>query len=99
MKRAPSGPRINLTVPPELDALLGRIAAGMGTGKASVVTRFMVESIEGLTAVAEAIELAKQGNVDSLKLVEKALDNSAAHSQQLSLSISKKRRAMPRMPK
>lgn len=94
-----TGTRINLTVPPELDAVLARIADGMGTGKASVITRFMLESMEGLTYVADAVELAKKGNVDSLKILEKALDNSVSEGQQLKLSISKKRRALPRLNK
>lgn len=91
--------RVNLSLPADLDALLGRIAVGMGTGKASVITRFMMESMESLSYVADAIELAKKGNVDSLKLIEKALDNSVTEGQQLKLSISKKRRAMPRVKK
>lgn len=91
--------RVSLTLPPELDAVLGRLASGMGTGKASVVTSFMLESIEGLIMLADAVDLAKKGQVDAYKVMEKALDKSLSEGHQLKLSISKKRRAMPRLKK
>ena len=91
--------RVSLSLPPELDAVLGRIARGMGTGKASVVTRFMVESLHGLETVADALDAVKNDHLDTYKVLEKALDKTLAEGQQLKLSISKKRRAMPRLKK
>jgi hypothetical protein len=95
----PQGPRIGLTVTPELLAVLQRISDATGTGKASFITQWLLESLPALTQLATALELAKNKNADSFLIIEKVLRENSEDSAQLALQIQATRRRVPRSKK
>lgn len=101
-KRAPriQGPRVSITATPELDHVLGRIAAGTGTGKATFVREWLLDALPQLEQLATAIELAKSGNVDAFAIMAQVVRDASSEADQLSLDIKRdRRRAMRKRPK
>lgn len=92
----PQGPRVGITVTPELDAVLARIAEATGTGKASFIRQWLVAMLPQLEALARALELAKDGPLDSLKLLQDTLRGAIAQGEQAELELTKVRRAARR---
>lgn len=92
----PQGPRVNLTLTDEAVAILDRIEAVTGAGRATILREFILEALPGIADIAHALELAQQKNVDAFKVLAKSIDKTVHDSQQLSLDIKKTRRAMRR---
>jgi predicted DNA-binding protein len=92
----PQGARIGLTVPPELDRVLARIAAATGTGKATFVREWLCEAVPQLDQLANAMELAKRGNTDAFDVMAKVMLGVTEGADQLTLDIKKTRRRVIR---
>lgn len=93
------GTRVNLTLPPDVVAIIDRMGAVTGAGRASILREFICESAAGFAEIAHALELAQSKNVDAFKVLAKTIDKSVADSQQLSLDIKRTRRRMRRKSK
>lgn len=93
------GIRVNLTLPPELVAILDRIGAVTSAGRASILREFLIEAAPGFEDIARALELAQANNLDAFKVLTKTLDKTVADSQQLKLDIKGTRRRMRRKSK
>ena len=85
------GPRVNLTLPPEVDAVLGRLADAAGTGKASFVREWLVSMLPQLGQMAEGLEAARAGQMDSLSMMSKTLRGAVQGGQQAQRELGKRR--------
>lgn len=94
--RRSQGPRVNLTLPPDLDALLGRLGDLAGTGKASFVRQWLVQMQPQLVEMVRALEMAQAGNLDALTVMAKAVRGAVAQGEQAELQLTKVRRAARR---
>ncbi len=66
--------RLNISLPPELDEALSRFSEVSGQSQSSFVLACLMENIESLKLLTEALEQAKKGNVSEYeKLVAQAL--------------------------
>lgn len=69
--------RLNISLPPELDEALARFSEVTGQPQSSFVLACLMESIESLKLLTEAVEEAKKGNVSEYeKLMAQALGTS-----------------------
>ena len=91
-----AGTRVNLTLPDDVVAILDRIGAVTGAGRATILREFICEAAPGLTDIARGLEMASQKNLDAFKVLADTIDRSVADSQQLSLEIKRTRRRMRR---
>ena len=101
MAKAPTprdrvGGRVNLTLPPEVDMVLGRLADAAGTGKASFVREWLVSMTPQLAQMAEALEAARAGQMDSLSMMSKTLRGAVQGGQQAQLELTKLRAVVRR---
>jgi predicted DNA-binding protein len=90
-----TGVRVNLTLPPEVDHVLARVAEAAGTGKSSIVRELLVSMVPQLGEMAAALEGLRAGQVDSLAAVSKALRGVGDRTAQAELEL-KSLRAMAR---
>lgn len=90
-----TGIRVNLTLPPEVDHVLTRLAVAAGTGKASFVREWLVTMTPQLQGMAEALEAARAGQVDSFTLMAKTMRGALHQGEQAELEL-KTLRAMSR---
>lgn len=66
--------RINITLPPELDEALTRFSEVSGQSQASFVLTCLMENIESLKLLTQALEEVNKGNVSEYeKLMAQAL--------------------------
>lgn len=91
-----TGIRVNLTLPASTVAVLDRIGNVTGTGRATLIREFLVESEAGFGEMARALELAKAKNLDAFTVMAKTMREASQQADQLSLDITKQRRAMQR---
>lgn len=91
-----TGIRVNLTLPVEVVAILDRMGAVTGAGRATILREFICESAPGFADIATALEMAQAKNVDAFKVLAKTIDKTVSDSQQLSLDIKRTRRRMRR---
>jgi hypothetical protein len=96
---ANQGTRVNLTLPDSLIAVLDRIGAVTGAGRATLIREWLIEAEGGFTDIAKALELARDKNMDAFKVLADTMRQSANQSEQLELDIRKTRRAMLRKRK
>jgi hypothetical protein len=94
-----TGVRVNLTLPPELDRLLQRVADAAGTGKASFVREWLLGMQPMLLDVAHSLEAAKAGNLDGLAMMSKTLRRAVNEGQQAELELSKVRAIARKKPR
>jgi predicted DNA-binding protein len=92
------GRRVNLTLPPEIDQVLTRLADAAGTGKASFVREWLIGMAPELLKMAEALEAVRAGQVDSLSMLSEGLRGAVLKGQQAELELSHFR-AAPRLRK
>lgn len=93
----PQGPRVNLTLPEDLDAVLGRLCRAMGTGKASFIREMLIGSTPQLVQMAEAAEMMVARNIpEGLGLLAKTMREASGQAQQVEMQLGKKRRAIRR---
>lgn len=90
-----TGVRVNLTLPPEVDVLLERIAKAAGTGKASFVREWLLSMAPQLADMARALEMAKEGQMDGLAVMAKSLRSAVKGGEQAELEL-RQVRAMAR---
>lgn len=90
------GTRVNLTLPPEVDHVLTRLADAAGTGKASFVREWLVSMTPQLGQMADALEAAKAGQMDSLSMMSKTLRGAVQGGQQAQLELTKLRAVVRR---
>lgn len=83
----PQGPRVNLTLTPELNALLGRFQAATGVGKATFIRQMLDEGMPQLRMVVEAAEKATRGNIRALDLMADAIRQSRDDIDQAELDL------------
>lgn len=86
-----TGVRVNLTLPPEVDYALQRVAVAAGTGKSSFVRELLSNMVPQLHAIADGIEAAKQGQSDGLAMLAKGLRASIQQGEQAELELGKVR--------
>lgn len=91
-----TGARVNLTLPPEVDHVLTRLADAAGTGKASFVREWLVSMTPQLGQMADALEAAKAGQMDSLSMMLKTLRGAVQCGQQAQLELSRVRAVVRR---
>ena len=95
-----TGTRVNLTLPASTVAVLDRIGAVTGTGRATLIREFLTESEAGFAEMARALELAKDNNIEAFSLLAKTMRDASQTADQLQLEIkSQRRRAMRRKSK
>lgn len=94
--RRSQGPRVNLTLPDDLDAILGRLGALTGTGKASFVRQWLIQMQPQLVEMVRALELAHSGNLDAFTVMSKAVRSAVAQGEQAELELQKVRRSARR---
>lgn len=94
-----TGVRVNLTLPPEVDRVLQRLADAAGTGKASFVREWLVGMVPQLVATAEALEAARAGQADALSLMAKGLRSATKQAEQAELELTRTRRMMRKKSK
>jgi hypothetical protein len=94
-----TGIRVNLTLPPELVAVLDRIGAVSGVGRASFIRQMLVDSLPVFDSMARSMEQAQAKNLDAFTTLTKALDEVRAESDQLDLAIKKHRGMVRKKPR
>lgn len=97
-KRAPrpQGPRVNLTLTPELDRVLGRISAVTGAGKASFVREWLIEALPVLDGLALSMEQAKNGNLEVFDSLARVMREGRQVLDQTELDFKRTRRRVAR---
>jgi hypothetical protein len=87
-----TGVRVNLTLPPEVDHVLGRVAGAAGTGKASFVRELLIGMVPQLKATADALEATRESQSAGLAIMAKALRGTLDEAQQTEMELGKARR-------
>jgi predicted DNA-binding protein len=90
---------VNLTLPPEVDRVLTRLASAAGTGKASFVREWLVTMTPQLQGMAEALEAARAGQVDSFTMMAKTMRSAVQGGQQAELELKTLRRMVRKSQK
>ena len=91
-----TGTRINLTIPPETVAAIDRMCEASGVGRATFIRELLVGMESHIHGLAEAVELARQNNVDAFSRMADTLREVNAKSTQLELDVRRQRRAAMR---
>lgn len=91
--------RVNLTLPPDCVAVLDRIGASTGAGRATIIRELVLEALPAFAEMARAIELAKAKDPAAIKAVSDMLASVASAGQEVIQDMKKsRRRAMRRKP-
>ena len=92
-----TGIRVNLTLPTSLVAVLDRIGAVTGAGRATLIREFLGDAEGPFGEMAKALEMASRKNVNAFDVLAKSLRDTGEQLVQLQLDIkTQKRRAMRR---
>lgn len=91
-----TGTRINLTLPPETVRAIDRMCEASGVGRATFIRELLVGMESHIHGLAEAVELARQNNVDAFSRMADTLREVNAQSTQLELDVRRQRRAAMR---
>ena len=94
-----TGTRINLTLPPETVRAIDRMCEASGVGRATFIRELLVGMEGHIHGLAEAVELARQNNVDAFARMANTLREVNASSSQLELDVRRKHRAAMRKRK
>ncbi len=89
---------MNLSLPPELVAVLDRISAVTNAGRASIIREWLVTGLPQWEQIAQALELATSRKLDAFKLLERTLDQTMEQAGQMKLDIKRTTRRMRRKP-
>lgn len=90
------GPRVNLTLTPELDASVGRLAELSGVGKATWI-RMWLETIQPqFPGMILALEQLHAGNLDAFTTMQKTLRSAVGQGEQTQLELGRMKRAVRR---
>lgn len=94
------GVRVNLTLTPETVAVLDRLGAITGAGRATILREMIEEGAPQLAQMATALEHAHSHRpVDALKMLAQAVDSMTEQAGQMSLDIKRTRRRAMRQKK
>lgn len=94
-----TGIRVNLTLPTELVAVLDRIGAVSGIGRASFIREMLLQSLPTFEAMAKGMEQAQAQNLDAFKTLVKAVDTVRSQADQIGLDLKSRHRRMARKKK
>ena len=90
------GERVNLTLPRDVIAVLDRLQAVTGAGRATFIREWLTEAVPQLQELARAVELAQAKNIDAFKVMGDVMGQVSNEADQLQLDIKKTRRAAMR---
>lgn len=85
-------PRMMLTLPPEVDAVLRDISSLSGVAPASYVTSVLVGMLPYLQQTVKALEKAQQGKLEYLDMLQNTLFQAQAESAQIGMEIGEARK-------
>ena len=91
--------RVNLTLTPEVVAVLDRMGKHTGAGRATIIREWLVEGLPHLALLADAMEMAAKKNIDAFKVMGDALKDLTNQTDQIQLEIKSTRRAAMRKRK
>ena len=91
-----TGTRINLTIPPETVRAIDRMCSASGVGRATFIRELLVGMEGHINGLAQAMELAKQNNLDAFSKMADTLRDVSNASSQLELDVRRQRRAAMR---
>jgi metal-responsive CopG/Arc/MetJ family transcriptional regulator len=95
-----TGIRVNLTLPKDVIAVLDRISKVTGSGRASFIRELLQDGVPQFQQMAQALELAKDKNVDAYRVMAETVRELSGTVDQLSLNIkTDRRRAMRKRKK
>lgn len=94
-----TGTRINLTLPPETVRAIDRMCDAGGVGRATFIRELLVGMEDHIHGLADAVEMAKQSNIDAFAKMASTLRNVNAQTEQLELEIKRTHRAAMRKRK
>lgn len=77
--------RVNLSLPDHVVAVLDRIGAASGAGRATVIREWLVQGLPMFEQMAEALEGIKAGNMDALSVFADLLQEASSTGNQASL--------------
>lgn len=91
--------RVNLSLPPEVVAVVDRMASVTGTGRSTVVRELLCDALPMFEQLADALESAHMGNRQALELVADTVQQVAADvvGQAADLRIAIRGRRAPRI--
>jgi predicted DNA-binding protein len=87
------GPRINLTIPPDLFELLGQLASLTGQPRSTIVRELLIEATPQFQAIVEALTLAKQKKIEALESLTPTLESLSRQTKNLAEEMRLKSRA------
>lgn len=88
---------MNLTLTVATVAVLDRMTAVTGAGRASFLREMIEESAPHFAQMADALEKARDNKADAFKIMADAVGDAVAQGEQLHLDIKRtRRRAMRR---
>lgn len=90
------GTRVNLTLPDDVIAVLDRLGAATGTGRATIIREWLSGGVETFAEMARALELAREKNLDAFKVLSDAVGEAVHSGSQLQLDIKRHRRVAMR---
>lgn len=90
------GTRVNLTLTDDVLAVLDRMSAVSGAGRATIIREWLETALPMMSNLAEAMEMAAAKNIDAFSVMVKSLEQAAGEADQLALDLKKKRRAAMR---
>ena len=80
---AHQNPRVNLTIPPDLYDLLGRLSAVTGQPRATIVRELLIEAQPHFESIVQALIMAKDQKVEALESLVPALDRLSKEAKDL----------------
>lgn len=86
--------RVHLSLPPEAIAVLDRIGAVTGAGRATIVREWIIGALPSLTSVAAALESAQLGRLEAFEQLEQGLSQARQKADQAELDLDTGRRRM-----
>lgn len=84
---AHQNPRVNLTVPPDIFDLLGRLSDVTGQPKATIVRELLIDAKPHFEAIIQALILAKEQKVEALESLVPTLDRLSQEAKDLGQSF------------
>jgi len=87
-------PRLNLTLDPELAALLDRFAEVTGSSKASFVVSMLREAMPVMEGTIQAVEIARKNPAKSFDDFSDLLMANMVTAQQMRLELEKDRKKL-----
>lgn len=94
-----TGIRINLTLPPETVRAIDRMCEASSVGRATFIRELLVGMEQHIHGLAEAVEMARNNNIDAFKQMASTLRDVGNQSEQMQLEMKRTHRAAMRKRK